>query len=115
MPSVNGSYWLLTALSTELYMLMYLFMFAAAIKIGLKDPQRVHLAGIMSIPYVPGILAVMGLLGCLVTLYIGFLPPAGIDVGTMLHYTLTFVGGMVIMILPVIFFYFYRRKHHGHH
>jgi amino acid transporter len=114
MPSVNGSYWLLTALSTELYMLMYLFMFAAAIKIGLQDRQRPHLAGLMSIPYMPGILAVMGILGCIVTLYIGFLPPSGIDVGTMAHYVMMFCGGMLLMILPVIFFYIYRRKYHGH-
>ena len=29
MPSVNGSYWLLTDLSTQLYILMYLLMFIA--------------------------------------------------------------------------------------
>ncbi len=113
MPNVNASYWLLTALSTELYMLMYLFLFAAAFKISCQDKNRTHLAGLMSLPFAPQILAVMGIVGCLVTLYIGFLPPTGINVGTMAHYVMTFCGGMLMMILPVILFYFYRRKYHG--
>ena len=38
MPSVNGSYWLLTDLSTELYLVMYVLMFAAAMVIKKKFP-----------------------------------------------------------------------------
>jgi amino acid transporter len=115
MPSVNGSYWLLTALSTELYMLMYLFMFFAALRLESEKHPRVRLIGMMSWPFVPHILALMGILGCLVTLYIGFLPPSGIDVGTPLHYHVMFVGGLLLMIVPVIFFIIYRKlTYKGH-
>ncbi|PPJ44606.1 amino acid permease, partial [Rhizobium sp. KAs_5_22] len=40
MPSVNGSYWLLTALAAQLYMLMYFIMFAAAIKLRISEPNH---------------------------------------------------------------------------
>ena len=33
LPSINASYWLLTALSAQLYMLMYILMFAAALRL----------------------------------------------------------------------------------
>ena len=44
MPSVNGSYWLLTALTSQLYMFMYILMFAAGIYLRHKQPlqERVY-------------------------------------------------------------------------
>jgi amino acid transporter len=110
MPSVNGSYWLLTALSTQLYMMMYVLMFIAAIKIKHKFPERVHLIKFLRIKYALYIMSVMGVLGCLVTLYIGFVPPTGINIGSPLHYEMLFVGGLFAMILPCLFFYAYQSR-----
>ena len=39
-PSVNGSYWLLTALAAQLYMMMYVVMLLAAIKLRYKHPTQ---------------------------------------------------------------------------
>ena len=47
MPSVNGSYWLPTDLSTQLYMLMYVLMFITIIAIRYKFA---HLTGLFKIP-----------------------------------------------------------------
>ncbi len=105
MPSVNGSYWLLTDLSTQLYIMMYLFMFFAAIVLKYKFP--VHRAGFK----IPGgivgawIVCLMGIAGCLLTFMIGFIPPANIDVGGFLHYELMFAGGLFVMIFPVMGLY----------
>ena len=110
MPSVNGSYWLLTALSTQLYMMMYVLMFVAAIKIKRKFPERVHLIKFLRIKYALYIMSAMGVLGCLVTLYIGFVPPTGINIGSPLHYEMLFVGGLFAMILPCLFFYAYQSR-----
>lgn len=110
MPSVNGSYWLLTDLSTELYLIMYLLMFAAAIVLKYRNPL------LKALYQVPGktkgfyTLCVFGLLGCLVSFYVGFLPPGNIDVGTPLHYFVTFSISLCVMVTPVLLLYGYKKK-----
>lgn len=110
MPSVNGSYWLLTDLSTQLYMLMYVLMFAAAF--ALKNT----LTATQSTFTVPGgktvfrLVCLLGLIGCAITLTVGFFPPDNINVGSKAHYEWLFGGGMLVMMLPILFFYAYRAR-----
>ncbi|MCF6764784.1 amino acid permease [Thiotrichales bacterium 19S3-7] len=108
MPSVNGSYWLLTDLSTQIYVLMYFLMFLAAIKLHYKHKKIEH-------PFcIPGgsigmwIITIMGLLGTLTTLAVGFIPPESINVGSKVHYEIIFISGLIIAILPVSILYFYK-------
>ncbi len=108
MPSVSGSYWLLTDLSTELYMVMYVLMFIAAIVLELRFEQREHGFSVPGGKYGMWLLCGLGLVGCLITLVVGFIPPAGIDVGTARHYELMFNGGIMLMLLPLSGFYLYR-------
>lgn len=112
MPSVNGSYWLLTALSTQLYMLMYVIMFLAAIY--LKFKMRNHSQS-FTIPFGKlgtSLVSGLGLIGCLITLIVGFIPPDGINVGSLFHYEMIFCGGLIAMIAPVIGFYWYRSTYY---
>ena len=100
MPSVNGSYWLLTALAAQLYMLMYLLMFIAAIRLRITMP---HQQGSFRIPGgFKGLLAVacVGIFGVLTTLVVSFIPPEGINVGGMVQYELTLCAGLLLMISP---------------
>ncbi len=105
MPTVNASYWLLTDLSTQLYVMMYVLMFIAAIALKLKSK-----AGHASF-HVPGgkngmwVWCFLGIIGCLITLVVGFIPPSSIDVGGGLHYQLVFASGIIIMLLPVLGLY----------
>lgn len=109
MPSVNGSYWLLTALSTQLYMIMYVIFFAAGVYMRYKFPEQAR-------PFrIPGkygmwVTALFGLFGCAITLCVGFFPPAGINVGTTFHYESIFVAGLFAMCVPVFFFFGYRKS-----
>ncbi len=100
MPSVNGSYWLLTALAAQLYMLMYLLMFAAAIKLRISDPGHPRTfripGGLLGILFIAGI----GIVGVLTTFVVSFMPPTGINVGNVVHYEITLIIGLVIMCLP---------------
>lgn len=110
MPSINGSYWLLTALTTQIYMLVYVILFIAAIRLRYKYPHQPR-------PFkVPGgrigiwIISLLGLLGCAMTLLVGFFPPSGIQVGSYSHYLIVFSSGMVMMAAPVFLFYEYKRR-----
>lgn len=100
MPSVNGSYWLLTALAAQLYMLMYLLMFIAAIKLRISAPNHERafripggLAGMI-------IVAGIGIVGTLTTLGVSFMPPEGINVGSVVRYELTLIIGLLLMCSP---------------
>ena len=100
MPSVNGSYWLLTALAAQLYMIMYLLMFAAAIKLRLTQTISAGAfripGGIWGLVLVAGI----GMIGALMTLVVSFIPPADIQIGNIMHYELTLILGLILMCLP---------------
>ena len=110
-PTVNAIYWLFTALSTELYIMMYVVMFIAAICLKRKFA---HLSRPFSIPgkylgyyFTCG----LGLAGCAITLIIGFFPPAeSLDMGTANHFRLIFSGGIVLMLIPAYLLYLRRKK-----
>lgn len=115
MPSVNGSYWLLSALSTQLYVLMYILMFVSAIRLEKKIPQNAaNVFTLIGGSLGTRLVCILGLAGCLMTIAVGFIPPEGINVGTTLHYEQVFCCGMLLMVLPVGFFFTYRwRKQAG--
>lgn len=100
LPSVNGSYWLLTALAAQLYMLMYLLMFAAAICLRIKAPHHPRAfkipGGLFGLIFVASI----GMIGAFTTLIVSFMPPENINVGSLAQYEITLVSGLVLMCLP---------------
>ena len=100
MPSVNGSYWFLTALAAQLYMLMYLLMFLAAIKLRFKSPE--HKRAFRIPGGMPGMLFVagIGMIGVLTTLVVSFIPPDGINVGSTTRYEITLIVGLLLMCSP---------------
>ena len=111
MPSVNGSYWLLTALSTQLYMLMYVLMFLAAICLKYKFTPNAHAFTIPGGKLGMWLVSLLGLFGCIVTLIVGFIPPESINVGGFMHYEIMFTSGLILMIAPVVLFYLYQKNY----
>jgi len=107
MPSVNAFYWFLTALSTELYLFMYVLMFFAALKLGrpLKD------SGAFRIPLGWRTLACStGLMGCFLTIIVGFFLPPEINVGGALRYASWIAVGNLVALVPVFGFWLYQKK-----
>ena len=100
MPSVNGSYWLLTALTSQVYMLMYIIMFATGIYLRFKAPNQKRLFAIPGGKAGMLIVSTLGIVGCLITIVVGFIPPDGIDVGTAAYYPWILAGGLVVIALP---------------
>ncbi len=106
MPSVNGSYWLLTSLSTEIYVIMYLLMLLSAFRLRRNRAQLNIVKSRLQFYLISGI----GLIGCIITLIVGFIPPRDINVGTNFHYIFIYSLGVVAMILPVLILYIYKMK-----
>lgn len=111
MPSINGSYWFLTALAAQLYMLMYMLMFAAVIISRYKFPNKKRLYRIPGGKLGLWTVASVGFMASLMTFIIGFLPPAGIDVGSRVIYNIFLLSGLIVMSLPPLIVYQYRKPH----
>jgi len=109
MPTVNSAYWILTALTAQLYLIMYLLMFLSAIVLRYKRPNAPR-------PYrIPGgnfgmwVVVMLGLLGGVFTLFIGFFPPAQLKTGNLLFYESFLVLGILVMCGAAFLIYALRK------
>ncbi len=109
-PSVNAFYWFLTALSTELYMIMYILMFLAALCLHYKHVNRAKVFKIPGKHFGMWMTCLFGLVGCSATIGVSFLPPGNINVGSSLRYVMMILIANAITISPVGLFYLYKHK-----
>lgn len=105
MPSASSAFWILSAISAQLYLLMYILMFLAAIKLRYSHPD---VPRPYRIPYhMPGIWFV-GSLGALSSLFafcLGFVPPAQLKVGSLVFYEGFLFGGIFLMcVIPTLIY-----------
>lgn len=103
MPTVTSSFWVLSNITSILSLLVYVAMFMAAIKLRYKYPQ-VHRTF-----RIPGgtiglwSTCLIGLVSCLFTIGIGFLPPSQVAVGSVRTYEWIMVLGVFIScLLPFV-------------
>ncbi|MDP1608280.1 MAG: APC family permease [Chlamydiales bacterium] len=109
-PTVNSFYWFLTALSTELYMMMYLLMFGAGLCLHYKYLDRPASFKIPGKAFGMWTTCLLGFVGCLTTIVVSFFPPDTIDTGGSFRYLMMIVIGNILTISPLFLFYLYRRK-----
>ena len=108
MPNVSSSYWILSAMTVEVYCIMYLLIFAAVIKLRYSQPgtKRAYM--------IPGgkadvwILAGAGFVACVYTFIVGFLPPSTVSEGFM-PYVLTMLVGTVLLSVPPFIFLLFKK------
>lgn len=98
--TMNDIYWLLTDLSTELYVIMYVLMFLAALSLHYKHKAIQKPFTIPGGDIMKWFLCLMGLLSSFITLIVGFIPPSALNFGSNLHYALVFGAGVIILSLP---------------
>jgi amino acid transporter len=93
-PSINSSYWMLTALTTQILVMMYILIFAAAIRLRYTQPDTVRAYKIPGGKPGIWIVAGVGILGSAFSLMIGFVPPSGVS-----HFpTLIYIAVMLALI-----------------
>jgi amino acid transporter len=100
MPSVNSSYWLLTALTAQLYMMMYILMFATGIYLSFTDPDQPR--GFRIPGGKVGMVVVAGreIIGTGTTFFVSFIPPSTIYTGSVWLYEAFLLSGLILMCLP---------------
>lgn len=109
LPSVQSAQQLLSQMATIIYLLMYLIMFVAAIRLRYTQPNKVRpfkipggMVGIWSI-------SIVGLSGALLATAFSFIPPAQISTGSPITYILILcIGTACFALMPFLIYHFHK-------
>ena len=99
-PSVSRAYWIFAAMATQVYLIMYVLMFIAAMRLRRSQPDR---ARGYTAPAL-GLLCLLGGVSSVAALVIGFVPPSQFGHASPLQYleyaVAIFAGILAIGIVP---------------
>ena len=105
-PDVSSAYWIFSVITTQVYLIMYLLMFVAAVQLRRKHPD--HPRGYRAPMLVS--LCGIGFAASLAALLIGFIPPSQFSSGNAGLYVLIVAGGALGLGLLVPFIFYRMRK-----
>ncbi|WP_028660035.1 APC family permease [Nocardioides insulae] len=105
-PDVSSAYWIFSVITTQVYLIMYLLMFVAAIQLRRKHPE--HPRGYRA-PMLVGLCGI-GFAASLAALLVGFIPPSQFGGGNPIIYLLIVGGGALGLGLLVPFLFYKFRK-----
>lgn len=114
MPTVSSAFWIMSALAAQLYLVMYLLMFAAAIKLRCSQPD-------VKRPYkIPGgktgmwIVSGIAFLTSAFTIIFGFIPTDAVRMegtASMIGYVSFLLVGVVMFVtIPLLFYHRAEKK-----
>ncbi|HET9562134.1 MAG TPA: amino acid permease, partial [Propionibacteriaceae bacterium] len=105
-PDVSSAYWIFSVITTQVYLIMYLLMFVAAVRLRRKEPDhpRGYRAPIL------GALCGVGFAASLAALLIGFIPPSQIEAGSGgAYFAIVAAGALGLGLLVPFLFYRFRK------
>ena len=105
-PDVSSAYWILSVMTTQVYLVVYLLMFVAAVRLRRNQPDhpRGYRAPMLTL------MCVTGFIASIAAFAIGFIPPSQFGEGNGGIYALVVVLGIVIIgLLPPLLFYRLRK------
>ena len=108
-PSVNAGYWFLTIITSQVYSVLYVLMFLAAIRLRYTKPdvQRAYRipGGKAGMCFVAG----LGIAASIFGIIIGFVPPTQISFGSTLSYVLPLVIGVIVACAVPLWAFRYKK------
>lgn len=109
MPTVASGFWVLTDITSILALVVYVVMFATAIRLRYKYPE---VKRAFTIPFGKlglWVTCLLGLFSSIFTIFLGFLPPSQIAVGNIYRYEFIIVSGFTAgCIVPFVIYRLYQ-------
>jgi amino acid transporter len=106
--SINAAYWMLSDLSAQMALLVYVIMFAAAIKLRYSRPDQPRGYKVPGGNKMMWFISGLGILCCLSAMLVGFAPPSQIPIGDVFLFESFLVGGLILFVLIP---WFFAKKH----
>jgi glutamate:GABA antiporter len=111
MPQISSAFWVLTALSAQSYLIMYILMFIAALKLRYTKP---HVPRTYRVPFKNRgiwLFCSMGIFSSCFAITLCFVPPSTLKVGNTFIYVLLLLSGLFVMCAIPHFIYRHRKPH----
>ncbi|MBB5118672.1 amino acid:proton antiporter [Streptomyces eurocidicus] len=93
LPDVSSAYWIFSVITTQIYLVVYLLMFAAVVRLRTTQPDRPRGFRVPAVRLVAG----AGFAASLAAMCIGFVPPEQFGGGPLWRYLLTVGGGLLVI------------------
>ena len=105
-PDVSSVYWIFSVMTTQVYLIMYVLMFVAAIMLRRKQPDQPRGYRAPAL----GLQCVVGVLASALAFIIGFVPPSQFSSANPLIYALLILVGILVLgVLPPVLLYRLRK------
>lgn len=111
LPSASSAFWILSAMSAQLYLLMYILMFVSAIRLRYSHP---HIDRPYRIPHKHAgmwLVAGLGTLSSIFAFFISFFPPEQFYVGSIYFYESFLILGILVMCVIPLMIYKFKKAH----
>jgi len=105
-PSVSSSFWILSAMTTQIYLIMYVLMFIAVVRLRRSQPDRVRGYRVPALMVMAGV----GLISSVLVFFIGLVPPSQFGSSNPGLYALMLLSGTLILGLGIPALFLWRRK-----
>ncbi len=108
MPNVSTAFWILTVLSAQSYLIMYIILFLAGLKLRYTKP---HVPRAYRVPYgAKGMwfFCTIAIFACIFAIVLGFVPPSDLPIGSLIVYDL--ILGISLLIMCGIPLWIYSRR-----
>lgn len=99
-PSIYNTYWLLSTLTSQLSIGVYIVLFLSAIKLRIHKPDQKRTFKLPRNNIIFISIASLGIFTCSCAILIGFIPPKHIQSNYIFWYEIILITGMLIAILP---------------
>lgn len=111
MPTMNSAFWIITALTSQFAMIMYILIFAAAIRLRYTQPHVFRHYRIPGKNVGIWIAAGIGILATTFGFLICYLPPAQLNTGDLWFFETYLLGGFSLLALPPLLLIRFKKDH----
>lgn len=105
-PDVSASFWILSAMTTQIYLIMYVLMFISIMRLRKTQPEHARGYRVPALSAVAG----TGLVASVLVFGIGLVPPSQFGAGNPARYALTLLSGVLIIGIGIPVLFLWRRK-----
>lgn len=110
-PNITTIYWILTSLTVIFHLIIYLFVFAAVIKLRYKKPEIERPFKIPGGHFGLWSISGLGFISCIVTIVLGFILPQRILGFNPINYFFLIGAGIIIICLVPRFIHLFKKPH----